>query len=405
MNVTAINRPSVMLARMRAAFMVVILICLWQGHACVAVERNKPMRSVEDKRFELIHIPLAHWPVGGMLHYKSTFYGFWLDNHQLVISVLQDRPDAYAKYLERIVMIDTRDGSYRVLVEQGSVNCRNAKTKVMAYYAYNLQFYWNNKSRNIVDDYSFIELGDDGQLQPLTGPSPIELNCAPAGSHIGLPPGVRAGKNLKEDHGYIDLSAKDDLSAFKLGTAKLVRPGREPIELGIPNKAVTWPAYLPYWNKYVTGARDYVHGSGGTVFLQHYIKNHPSFGSIYLFDLDGNVQILPDPLPMLEQHGYAAFTFLWPTPSGLLISDLNGHGWGEPGLFLLQGEKLTRLWGGLPTLNPFSRKRGTEEHAYVLNISPDGCRVVFIHSRKFPKQIDKNPNPLPFSILNICKEQ
>jgi hypothetical protein len=381
--------------------LLVVLTCLWQGVSPASAEDKKPLRVVEDKQFELIDIPLAPWPRGGMLDYEPTFYGFWLDNNHLVMSVLQDMPDAYAKHLERIVMIDARTGSYRVLVEQGHVNCRNTKYKVMAYLPYELSYYRGSPSRKIPDDYLFIGLDDEGQIVPLTGPSPIERNCAPAGSTVGLPPSVRQGVNLKEDHGYIDKSDPGDFKNFKHGTAKLVRPGKEPIELGIPTIAVGWPVYLPYFDKYLMNASDI--GRDGTT--RDYLQGMTvKFALYWLVGLDGKVDSFPYPKVIFD-YGFVEFSYLWPTPYGVLIDITGGRYAPEAGLFLLQGEKLIRIWGGNPSLNPSSHRRGTLERSYVLNISPDGCRVVFLHARKYPLPKDKNPDPIPLSILNICKEQ
>lgn len=337
-----------------------------------------------------------------MLNYEPTFYGFWLDQNHLVMSVLQDVPDAYAKHLERIVMIDARTGNYRVLVEQGHVNCRNAKAKVMAYLPYELSYYWGNSSRKIPDDYLFIGLDDEGQTKPLTGPSPIERNCAPAGSPVGLPSLVKLGVNLREDHGYIDKSDPGDFKSFRYGTAKLVRPGKDLIDLGIPTVAVGRPVYLPYFDKYLTTTAPY-----GDELRTHseFRKNHPGDGPYYLVGLDGSVDTVPYPGRVLREYGFPEFSNLWPTPHGVLINITGGPYAPEAGLFLLQGEMLVRIWGGNPSLSPFSPQRGTLERSYVLNISPDGCRVVFIHARKYPLPKDKKPTPIPLSILNICKEQ
>jgi hypothetical protein len=97
------------------------------------------------------------------------------------------------------------------------------------------------------------------------------------------------------------------------------------------------------------------------------------------------------------------FQYLWPTPHGLLINHLGGRLAGN-GLLLLQGERLLRIWGGPLSLNFFKTNYGRGESSYVFNISPDGCRVVFTHARNYPRLPDKNPDPTPLSVLNLCKE-
>jgi hypothetical protein len=386
--------------------LLVVSTCLWQGVSPSSAEDKKPLRVVEDKQFELIDIPLAPWPRGGMLDYEPTFYGFWLDNNHLVMSVLQDVPDAYAKHLERIVMIDARTGSYRMLVEQGSLGargirgCWNREQEVMYFRLYNDSYYVKNPDANRKDDRRFVRMDSTGRMSELNGAPPIDINCTLPEKRMEKPP--RIAVVLQQGDGYIDKSDPADFKNFRYGTAKLVRPGKEPIELGIPTIAVGWPVYLPYFDKYLTTTAPY-----GDELRTHseFRKNHPGDGPYYLVGLDGSVDTVPYPAMVLREYGFPGFDSLWPTPQGVLINIGGGPYAPEAGLFLLQGEKLIRIWGGNPSLNPSSRRRGTLERTYVLNISPDGCRVVFLHARKYPLPKDKNPDPIPLSILNICKEQ
>jgi hypothetical protein len=221
---------------------------------------SKPRREIEDKHFELVHIPLSPWPRTAMLNnYKPNFYGFWLDNTQLVMSVLQDVPDAYAKKLERIMLIDTSTGASRVLVDQGSLKCRSRKFQMMVYLPYHYQYgYYGDNPAQFRSDHRYVRVGSDGQLRELDGPSPIDQNCDP----VGLNRDLGQSHPLLEGDGYIDTSARDDYEKKILGTAKLVRPGKPPLELGFPNAAVgAWPIYLPYYDKYLMSAWDY--GTGG----------------------------------------------------------------------------------------------------------------------------------------------
>lgn len=385
-------------------------IKLWTAIAATLVQLSvpsnvfadgKPLRQIEDKAFEVIDIGLSPWPRSKWIDYEPSFYGFWLSNTQLVMSVLQDVPDAYARKLERIVLIDTVTGAWRVLIEQGHVNCRSRKSQVMAYLPFEPSYYRNNPDRKIPDDYRFVQLDDEGRVSPLKGPSPIERNCAPAGSVVGAP---NTGKALREDDGYIDLSAHDDKENLTLGTAKLVRPGKPLVELGIPNAAVSWPIYLPYYDKYLMSAWDYSKGSGTA--RKHsggYWKYPYDYSPYWLVSREGKVESIPYPEVIFE-YGVNEFQYLWPTPRGLLINDPEGLYAGK-GLLLLQGDRLLRIWGGPLSLNFLKDNRGRGEVSYVLNISPDGCRVVFTHARNYPLAKDKNPDPIPLSILNICKDR
>lgn len=390
----------------------------------VALAEKKSLREIEDKRYEVVDIPLSPWPysdAGFDKQYFPNFYGFWLSNTQFVMSVLQDVPDAYARKLERIVLIDAATGAYRVLVEQGSVNCRSQKLKVMAYLPFHESHYYKlwpkqtsggtpaerrrrteERSAKISAEHRFIKLDDDGVVSPLEGPSPIESNCAPAGYPVDI--GFWVGKALREDDGYIDISERDNRETLTLGTAKLVRPGQAPIELGFPTAAVSFPTYLPYYDKYLMSTSDYA-GAGGNsrssmgAFWKYPYDISPS----WLVSREGEVQAVPYP-EIIREYGMVGFTLHWPTPRGILINDRGGVFAGK-GLLLLQGEKLLRIWGGPPSLNFFQDNRGRTEASYVLNISPDACRIVFTHAKKFPKAGDQNPDAVPLSILNICKDR
>jgi hypothetical protein len=209
------------------------------------------------------------------------------------------------------------------------------------------------------------------------------------------------GTALREDDGFIDKSARNDFKADPpLGTAKLVRPGQPPLELGIPNAAVTWPIYLPYYDKYLMSASDY--GKGGLTRRGAPFWKYPyNFSPYWIVSREGDVEAVPYP-EIISEYGMAGFQYLWPTPHGLLINDLGGLYAGH-GLLLLQGDRLLRIWGGPLSLNFFKDNRGRGDVSYVLNISPDACRVVFMHARGFPLPREKNPAPIPLSILNLCK--
>lgn len=361
----------------------------------------KPTRQIEDKKFELIETGLSPWPRTEGNGYWPNFYGFWLNNTQLVMSVLQDVPNAFANRLERIMLIDTATGASRVLVEQGSLWCHSRKFNVMVYLPYErAHYYKDNPGKNIGDDdLHFVRLDKEGRLNELDGPAPINRSCVPPNKVVKEP---RASQSLQEGDGYIDMSARDDKETLTLGTAKLVRPGQPPLELGLPNASVQYPIYLPYYDKYLMSASDY--GKGGGTAMRYagaFWKFPYNFSPYWIVSREGEVEAVPYP-EIISEYGMAGFQYLWPTPHGLLINDPSVVRPGK-GLLLLQGDRLLRLWGGPLSLNFFKTNYGRAENSYVLNISPDACRVVFMHARKFPLPREKNPAPIPLSILNICK--
>jgi hypothetical protein len=215
-----------------------------------------------------------------------------------------------------------------------------------------------------------------------------------------------SGPLLERGEGYIDVSDKYK-TRLELGTAKLVRPGLPPIDLGIPADAVLRPVYLSFYDKYLTTSYDYQSIATAIVKGSYQWRGHRSNAPYYLVGLDGSVDTVPYPEVIFQYAANGAqirsFSYLWPTPHGVLIDVTGGPYSPVSGLFLLKGEELFRIWGGPPSLNPFTR--GRSERLFVLDISPDGCRVVFLHAHKYPLPRDKNPDPIPMSVLNICKEQ
>lgn len=389
-----------------------------------AADQRTTYREIEDKRFEVIDIPLSPWPRSnrGWEKYFPGFYGFWLNDTQLVMSVLQDGAEAYAQKRSRIVLIDTDTGNYRVLVEQGYEACRSKRHKVMAYLPYH-PYYYNepipndstpeqrkkqidDKRAKVAAEHRYLRLDDDGTVRPLEGPSPIEHNCAPAGYPVDAAYQAR-GNSLREDDGYIDMRSPDNRETKTFGTAKLVRQGQPPIDLGFPTRAVSWPTYLPYYDKYLMSSSNYAVSGGTSKVNSGVFWKYPYEVSPYwLVSRTGEVEGVPYPT-IIGEFGIAGFQHIWPTPRGMLINILWPPAGRNSGLLLLQGEKLLRIWGGPPNLNIFQDNRGREEIAYVLNISPDACRIVFTHAKEkdYPREADKHFAPIPLSVLNICKDR
>lgn len=391
-----------------------------------AADQRTTYREIEDKRFEVIDIPLSPWPRSnrGWEKYFPSFYGFWLNDTQLVMSVLHDGPEAYAQKRSRIVLIDTDTGNYRVLVDQGYEGCRSKKHKVMAYLPYNPRFYseqwpipgtggtpderkkWlEDRQAKIAAEFRYVRLDDDGTVSPLEGSSPIERNCAPAGFPVDAAYQAR-GNSLREDDGFIDVRSPDNRETNTHGTAKLVRPGQPPIDLGFPTGAVSWPTYLPYYDKYLMSSLDYAgHGSTSKKYGGVFWKYPYDVSPYWLVSRTGEVEGVPYP-KIIRDYGIAGFQYIWPTPRGMLINQTWPASRGF-GLLLLQGEKLLRIWGGPPSLNIFQDNRGREEIAYVLNMSPDACRIVFTHAKgkDYPGEGAKHFAPIPLSVLNICKDR
>jgi hypothetical protein len=358
----------------------------------------KVHRTIEDKKFELIETGLEFWPPGVSISYSSGLdYGFWLSDTLLVTSVLQDVPDAFKQKLERIMLLDVSTGKSHVLIEQGSLagrlGCRNRKHQVMVYYP-KAQF----PHESFKETPRFVRLDDQGKVSDLTGPPPIKPNCDPI-DYEGPPP-TGNWSALREGDGYIDRSERDDYKNLTNGKARLIRPRQPPLALDVDNKEINlrFPAYLPYYKKYLLGTFPH-HGVSGTDrrVAGGFWKHSYAYSPYRLISRTGEIEEISYPTIIFD-FGLKGFQHLWPTPHGLLIETSYGGSTGvQPrhGLLLLKGDRMFRLWGG----SAWSA-RGGHEATHVLSIAPNGCHIVFTHSdwRSYP-------GSHLLSILNLCKDQ
>ena len=101
--------------------------------------------------------------------------------------------------------------------------------------------------------------------------------------------------------------------------------------------------------------------------------------------LDGSIEEIPYPKIIFE-YGLKRFAYFLPTSAGAIISTNN--------LYLLQGEKLTRIW---PRPGLFGRI--TPEIIVGLVLSPDGCKLAFRHYAD-----SKYTTPKSVSIINLCEK-
>ncbi len=208
----------------------------------------KVHRTIEDKKLELIETGLEFWPPGAGPDYRSNLgYGFWLSDTLYVTSVLQDVPDAFKQKRERVMLIDASTGESRVVIEEGSLagnlGCRNRKFQVVAYYpnAWGPHEPYPKAAR-------FVRMDEQGNASALTGTSPIKPNCDPI-DYEGPPP-TGNWSALREGDGYIDRSEPHNSTTLTRGKAKLMRPGKPPLALGIDNEEIDLlPVYLPYYEK------------------------------------------------------------------------------------------------------------------------------------------------------------
>ena len=147
--------------------------------------------------------------------------------------------------------------------------------------------------------------------------------------------------------------------------------------------------YLAFIDRYQLNSLD-SRGASGTdkrLNTPEMWGNRPYDLSPYRFLApDGHVDEIPFPY-ILSEFGVRSFYKLLPTKAGILIIATGG----ERGLLLLNGERLTRVWG-----KPGLFRR--EENMGGITLSPNGCKIAF---RRYANWLPKTPKHI--SIIDLCQ--
>ncbi|MBI3446858.1 MAG: hypothetical protein HY055_16200 [Magnetospirillum sp.] len=86
-------------------------------------------RQVEDVTFEVIETgyePMSCCNLGP----KVTREANWLSDDVVAFNALRDVPDANRNQLQRAIVFDIRTHTSRVVVEEGSIQCRNPERQI-----------------------------------------------------------------------------------------------------------------------------------------------------------------------------------------------------------------------------------------------------------------------------------
>lgn len=311
-------------------------------------------------------VSLIWWPVGD-----------WLDDHTILLNVLQNNDEASANFLQRVVLFDTEKRESTTLIADGRSICWNEFLKVINI-APNIykrgvgtQLYRMNKQR---------------QLEILDRPEQIrERKCYRNQDY----PGDKADTMLRlEIDGYIDLEMK--VNAGNVGNIDRAiwhKPGRAPVELTIPASQIDSgkALYLPYLGKYLLRSTDSRVESGTNRALSGANwKFAYELAPYSLLGTDGKVEQISYPY-VLAEFGIKQFSEFLPVKDGIVIRT-------DSDLFLMKGEALFRIWTGRS-----SALWGKTEWPKGLAVSPDGCKIAFTHYADIARDSKK-----PVSIINIC---
>ncbi|UTH76396.1 hypothetical protein [Chromobacterium sp. IIBBL 290-4] len=344
-----------------------------------------PTRELRDKSFELIDTGLE-----GTYHDIRPKLGEWLDNDHLIVNAVQPGWHMQQKGQFQIMLVDARTGKSSVLLPHAMLQCWNAKRQLASIRPIPAEL---PPGRRVWDLENFLvmHLGSDGLLTRLSALQPFEpITCEATDNDLPLLKDGY-GRPLQDIDGFLQWGLPKQSFQSNFNTV-LMRRGQPPKQIGVRAGEVFSPIYLPYLKRYLLNSGDSQHDSATDRRLAGATwGDRPYDLTPYrLMSADGEVTEIPYP-KIIFSYGVHGFSDLLPTPQGLL---LDSSGRSSPGLLLLKGEQLYRIWGGQRWFAP-----GWRESAYGLKVSPDGCRLAFIHASTW--SVDSSNE---ISILNLCKE-
>ncbi|MCD5326657.1 hypothetical protein [Chromobacterium piscinae] len=341
-------------------------------------------RELQDKSFELIDTGLE-----GTYHDIRPKLGEWLDNDHLVVNAIQPGWHMQQKGQFQIMLVDARTGKSSVLLPHAMLQCWNAKRQLASIRPIPEELPPGRRVWDL-ENFSLMHLGPDGQLTRLSTPQPFDtLTCEATDNGIPLYQ-QDFGRPLQDINGFLRQGVPKQSFKSDFNTV-LFRRGQPSRQIGVRAEEVFFPIYLPYLKRYLLNSGDSQHDSATDRRLAGATwGDRPYDLTPYrLMSPDGEVTEIPYP-KIIFSYGVHGFANLLPTPHGLL---LNSSGRSSPGLLLLQGEQLYRVWGGQRWFAP-----GWRQSAYGLKVSPDGCRLAFIHASTWSQDSGNE-----ISILNMCK--
>ncbi|QDD63648.1 hypothetical protein EJD96_05545 [Herbaspirillum seropedicae] len=347
-------------------------ICVFAINA----KADAPKRQIENQKLEIFDTGL-----GVRNGDDLASAGIWLSNDLFAMTSTKDLPAAAEKLLLEVRLVDWQTKTSKILVDEGQLVCWNPERQIASIKTY------SNTPGEIAVSYKLIKLTAQGQVSLRSDNVPINQHFCQATA--SLPP-KSLTILLREPDGYIQLNTPGEPYIGEK-TAVWMRPGKAPLDMNVRVEEVHGAGnlignYLAYSQKYLLNTWD-SQGNSDTDRRRAGVGwNRPYDLTPYrLMALDGSIEEIPYPKIIFE-YGLKRFAYFLPTPSGALISSNN--------LYLLQGEKLSRIW---PRPGLFGHI--TPEIIDSLVLSPDGCKIAFRHYRDI-----KYTTPKSVSIINLCQK-
>lgn len=257
--------------------------------------------------------------------------GWWVADNVIVFNAVAQ--GAGGKSGERVVRYDTRSRTADTLIAEGRIRCFNPETRIAAI--------------NVAGKDEHIRIGESGDIVRQLKVSDYN----PGACRKALSAGDGRDKTLlREGDGYIDRGSvgRGDLNP---DLAVLHRPGQAPRDLGVLGREIQLPEYLPFLQSYLLNYWDSRRSNGG---------DRP----FRLMKPDGDVSEIPYPTRLANAlNNY--FNRIIVLRPGLLVAR-TGPGRGEAGFFLIQRDRVVRIWGR------------SKDFVMSYAPAPDGCKFAFM---------------------------
>lgn len=189
--------------------------------------------------------------------------------------------------------------------------------------------------------------------------------------------GLSAGPYLikMKDENYLDIiNSSNDLNGGDRIAVYYERTGAKAVQLPfhLDGKGYYRPEYIEWRNAYF-------------ISPNHYHPNQP----LHLWWLQRDGRILEEPLPTSLPFPMEGGIDFFPTPNGIFIHYSGGDPRKDSGGYLLKDGNIDRIFS--------DSGRGVE-------LSPDGCRVVFDHADNFKAYFSKVKPYRTLKIIDFCSQ-
>lgn len=316
----------------------------------------------------------------------NEFSAYWLTNRLFIVRAAQEVHNANVREEERTMLVDAETGSSRQLLETGWVLwCFNPVRQIGTIRPSPFKSALPYKSGQDDWQYRFVRITSDGAATRI--PDVVDLDPVTCLPREGYPRNALV-RRLREGHGYIQRIAPGHRSTFE-DRATYFPPDKPPVPLNIYSAEVTGGVkqYLDYAQKYQLTYYD-PHGVSSTDKRLAGIAwgDRPyDLTPFRLMSPDGTLEEMPYP-KVIYDYGLKGVGYFLFTPAGLLITP-------DHFIMLLNGERLTRIWGKPAGLFH------TPESVFGMKLSPNGCKLAFARAAAWEPHVRK-----PIAILDLCQE-